>query len=67
MFTVSIERTGGLPDSTISKIREVVISCLKPDPESPIDLGEKLASHLSQPTVGLEFWIWVSVEDTSGD
>ena len=67
MYIVSILDTGDNSENEITKVREVVISCLKPDPESPIDLGEKLASHLSQPTVGLEFWIWVSVEDTSGD
>ena len=57
MYIVSILDTGDHPDSTISKIREVVNSCLKPDPESTKDLGEKLASHLRQPTkIYLSLW-----------
>ena len=51
MYTVSIEDTGNHPDSIISKVKECVVSCLKPDPASIKDLREKLASELSQPAV----------------
>ena len=74
MYIVSILDTGDHPDSIISKIREVVNSCLKTDPESPRDLKERLASHLSQPTMMIpdtyRFWVWkngLRIEETSGD
>ena len=51
MYTVSIEDKGGHPDSDISKVRECVISCLKPDPASINELKERLARELGKPEV----------------
>ena len=62
MYTVSIEDTGGHPDSDISKVRECVISCLKPDPASSKDLSERLARELSKKPEVMERsyrFVWV--------
>ena len=51
MYTVNIELTGGLPEEDISKVRECVISCLKPTPTSSRNLKERLNNQLSHPNV----------------
>lgn len=51
MYTVRIEDTGGHPESYKSKVRECVISCLKPDPASINELKERLARELGKPEV----------------
>ena len=68
MYIVSILDTGDHPDSIISKIRKVVNSSLKTDPETIKDLWEKLASHMRQPTlISLANYKLVWIEETSGD
>ena len=51
MYTERIEDTGGHPESYKSKVRECVISCLKPDPASIDELKERLARELGKPEV----------------
>ena len=46
MYIVSILDTGDNSENEITKVREVVISCLEQDPESTQNLEEKLASQL---------------------
>ena len=65
MYIVNIELTGGLPEEDISKVRECVISCLKPTPTSSKNLKERLKNQLSHPNVMGSIYkcVWV---DTLG-
>ena len=65
MYIVNIDLTGGLPEEDISKVRECVISCLKPTPTSSKNLKERLKNQLSHPNVMGSIYkcVWV---DTLG-